>query len=135
MSSLILAPPLSGNTIGSTSDNFVIAEWQDPGGPVGEKRLIAPLHLHQSDDEAWYVLEGALRVQVGDTEVEVRAGAAVLVPRLTPHTYWNPGPGRTRYLLVMTPNILRLIQEIHSTSDRSPAALRVLFRKYNSELL
>jgi len=83
MSSLILAPPLSGNTIGSTSDNFVIAEWQDPGGPVGEKRLIAPLHLHQSDDEAWYVLEGALRVQVGDTEVEVRAGAAVLVPRLT----------------------------------------------------
>jgi mannose-6-phosphate isomerase-like protein (cupin superfamily) len=131
----ILAPPLSGNTIGSTGDSFVIAEWQDPGGPVGERRLIAPLHLHQSDDEAWYVLEGALRVQMGDTEVEVRAGAAVLVPSLTPHTFWNPGPGPTRYLLVMTPKIFRLIQEIHATSDRSPAALRVLFRKYNSELL
>src|SRR5882672_11743790 len=112
MSSLILAPPLSGNTIGSTSDNFVIAEWQDPGGPVGEKRLIAPLHLHQRDDEAWYVLEGTLRVQVGDQEVEARAGSGVFVPKGTPHTYWNPAPEAARYLLIMTSNICRLIQEI-----------------------
>jgi hypothetical protein len=46
-----------------------------------------------------------------------------------------PGPGRLRYLLVMTANTFRLIQEIHATVDRTPAALRALFRKYNSELL
>src|SRR5437588_5821251 len=68
-----IAPPLSGHVIGSINDAFVIAEWRDPGGPPGPPRLIAPRHLHRTDDEAWYVLEGALRVQVGKEEVEARA--------------------------------------------------------------
>ncbi len=113
----------------------MIAEWRDPGGPPGPPRLIAPPHLHRSDDEAWYVLEGLLRVRVGTEEVEARAGSAVFVPRGTPHTYWNPGPAPTRYLLVMTVNIYRLIQEIHGMKERTPAALRAVFAKYDSELL
>jgi hypothetical protein len=91
MSSTILAPPLAGSVVGSTNDAFVIAEWRYPGGPPGPPRLIAPPHLHRSDDEAWYVLEGSLRVRVGSDEVEAKAGSAVFVPRGTPHTYWNPG--------------------------------------------
>src|SRR5260370_4825698 len=91
MSSPNIAPPLSGRVIGSINDAFVIAEWCDPGGPPGPPRLIAPPHLHRSDDEAWYVLEGTLRVRVGNEEVEARAGSAVFVPPGTPHTYWNPG--------------------------------------------
>ena len=135
MTSPTPAPPLLGNTIGSIADGFVVVEWQDAGGPANERRLIAPLHLHHRDDEVWYVLEGTLRVKVGDSEIEAHPGAAVLAPRGTPHTYWNPGPGRLRYLLVMTANTFRLIQEIHATVDRTPTVLRALFRKYNSELL
>ena len=81
------------------------------------------------------MLEGALRVQGGEGEIEAGAGASVFVPRGTPHTYWNAGPGRARYLLVMTSNIYRLIQEIHVMAERSPAALRAVFNKYDSELL
>lgn len=135
MTSPAIAPPLSGRVIGSIHDDFVIAEWQDAGGPAGPPRLIAPVHLHHHDDEAWYVLEGALRVRVGGQEVEARAGSAVFVPRGTAHTYWNPGPGAVRYLLVMTGNIYRLITDIHAMTDRSPSALRAVFRKYDSELL
>jgi mannose-6-phosphate isomerase-like protein (cupin superfamily) len=135
MNSAIVAPPLSGGTIVPAGEGFVLAEWQDAGGPAGQRRLIAPLHLHHHDDEAWYVLEGLLCVQTGDTEVRVPAGSAVLVPRGTPHTYWNPGPDRVRYLLVMTSNIYRLIQAIHASSDRSAPALRGLFQKHDSELL
>src|SRR5260370_20821901 len=133
----MIAAPLSGNILGSVNvnDAFVIAEWRDGGGPAGPPRLIAPLHVHHLDDEAWYVLEGTLRVQVGKDEVEAHAGSGVLVPRGTAHTYWNPGPGPVRYLLIMTSNILRLIQEIHATQDRSPAALGAVFEKYNSPLL
>ena len=133
MSSLSIAPSLSGHVLGSISDAFVIAEWQDAGGPAGPPRLIAPLHVHHSDDEAWYVLEGTLRVRVGDNELE--AGAGVFVPRGTPHTYWNPGPDAVRYLLVMTSNIYRLIQEIHTLPERNPSTLQALFKKYDSELL
>jgi mannose-6-phosphate isomerase-like protein (cupin superfamily) len=135
MSAPNIAPPLAGHVLGSINDTFVVAEWRDPGGPPGPPRLIAPPHLHRSDDEAWYVLEGMLHVRVGKEDVEAQAGSAVFVPRGTPHTYWNPGPGPTRYLLVMTANIYRLIQEIHAMPERTPPALRAMFAKYDSELL
>ncbi len=135
MTSPIVAAPLAGNTLGSVTGDFVIAEWRDAGGAVGERRLIAPPHVHHNDDEAWYVLEGTLCVQVGENEVEARAGSGVLVPHGMPHTYWNPGPGPTRYLLVMTANIYHLIQEVHAMKERTPAALDALFRKHGSELV
>jgi mannose-6-phosphate isomerase-like protein (cupin superfamily) len=133
--SFSVAPPLSGKVLGSLKDNFIIAEWRDPGGPPGPPRLIAPPHVHFHDDEAWYVLEGALRIRVGEQEVEAHAGSAVLVPRGTPHTYWNPDAVPVRYLLVMTPNVYGLIQDIHQLKDRSMPALRELFRNHDSELL
>ena len=132
----MVAPILFGNVMGGVANDFVIAEWRDAGGAdFDPPRLIAPLHLHRSDDEAWYVLEGVLCVQREDEVVEVRAGAAVLVPRGTPHTYWNPTPDPVRYLLVMTPRILHLIEAIHTMEERSPAALRALFEAHDSELL
>jgi mannose-6-phosphate isomerase-like protein (cupin superfamily) len=130
-----MAAPLAGSVVGSAGANFVVAEWKDVGGPPGPPRWIAPLHLHRNDDEAWYVLEGSLCVQVGKGVVEARAGSAVFVPRGTPHTYWNPGPGLVRYLLVMTSNTYSLIQDIHALKDRSPAALAAVFQKHDSELL
>jgi mannose-6-phosphate isomerase-like protein (cupin superfamily) len=135
MNQTSVAPLLLGNILGSPSDSFVIAEWRDEGGPAGPPRLIAPRHLHHKDDEAWYVLEGTLRVQSGENEIEARAGSAVLVPRGTPHTFWNPGPHRVRYLLIMTPNIFSLIEGFHALKERTPASVQQLFRQHNSELL
>ena len=135
MSAPTLAPLLAGNTLGNAQGDFVIAEWRDAGGPAEPRRLIAPPHVHHKDDEAWYVLEGELRVQRGEEEVEVRAGAGVLVPRGTPHTYWNPGPEAARYLLIMTANIFQLIQDIHAMKERTPDALQTVFRKHDSELV
>jgi len=130
-----IAPLLAGQVLGSGNNSFVVAEWQDAGAPPGPPRWIAPKHVHHKDDEAWYVLEGVLRVLVGDKEVEAQAGAAVMVSRGTPHTYWNGGPGRLRYLLVMTANIHQLIQDIHSLKERTPEVLKEVFRKHESELL
>ena len=67
-----------------------LAQWRDPGGAPDPPRYIAPLHVHKEDDEAWYVLEGALRFRLDDEEVEAPAGGGVIVPRGTVHTYWNP---------------------------------------------
>jgi mannose-6-phosphate isomerase-like protein (cupin superfamily) len=135
MDAHIVAPPLAGQVLGAEAGAFVLAEWRDPGGPPGPPRLIAPRHVHHHDDEAWYVLDGRLRVQVGTQEVEVPAGAGAFVPRGTPHTYWNPDRAPVRYLLVMTPRIYQLIQALHALADRSPAALRAVFRAYESDLL
>jgi mannose-6-phosphate isomerase-like protein (cupin superfamily) len=131
----MIAPPLAGNIMGLESDDFVVAEWRDPGGTPGQKRLIAPLHLHHADDEAWYVLEGRMIVQVGQDEVEAHAGSGVFVARGTAHTYWNPGPEPVRYLLIMTPNIHQLIKDIHALPERTPTAVAAVFENHNSVLL
>ena len=135
MTALTIAPPLAGNTLGSADSSFVVAEWRDAGGTTETPRFIAPWHVHHKDDEAWYVLEGQLRVRVGADEVAVSAGSSAFVPRGTAHTYWNPGPGPTRYLLIMSPNIYGLIQDIHALKERSKPALDQVFRKHDSELV
>jgi hypothetical protein len=58
-----------------------------------------------------------------------------LVPKGTPHTYWNPGPGAARYLLIMTANIYQLIQDIHAMNERTPDRLAAVFKKHDSELM
>lgn len=131
----MIASPLAGNILGSANSSFVVAEWRDEGGSFDPPRLIAPVHVHHSDDEAWYVLEGRLCVKSGNETVDVPAGSAILVPRGTAHTYWNPGPEPVRYLLLMTPMILRLIGAIHAMKDRNPKALADLFEEHDSSLI
>jgi quercetin dioxygenase-like cupin family protein len=46
-----------------------------------------PLHVHPRDDEAFYVLEGRLRVYVGDQVRELEPGGFALAPRGVPHVY------------------------------------------------
>jgi mannose-6-phosphate isomerase-like protein (cupin superfamily) len=118
---------LAGHVIGSIGDAFVIAKWREADGPAGAPRLIAPRHLRHSDDEAGYVLEGVLRVQVGKDEIKAGTGSSVFVPRGTPHTYWNAGPGRVRYLLNQAIDIRGHPQKIHGMAECSPAALRAVF--------
>jgi uncharacterized cupin superfamily protein len=112
------------------SDSFVIADWTDPGTHPG--RPIAPPHIHRSDDEALFVLEGRLGFRVGEEEHEVGAGESILVPRGTAHSYWNPASEPARYLLVMTPRIHRLIAALH-TGDRDDYGR--IFEEHDSELL
>jgi mannose-6-phosphate isomerase-like protein (cupin superfamily) len=131
----VIAAPLAGSIMGLPGGDFVIAEWQDPGGPPGPPRYIAPVHIHHRDDEAWYVLEGTLCVQCGDSVIEAHAGSGVFVPKGAKHTYWNPSTQRARYLLIMTPRIDQLIKAIHAMTERTPEKMKALFANYHSELL
>jgi mannose-6-phosphate isomerase-like protein (cupin superfamily) len=118
---------LAAASDGLRGDDFVLVEWTAEVG----RHWIAPLHVHHADDEAWYVLEGELGFRLGDEEVVVEAGSAVMAPRGTPHTFWNAGDVEARYLLVMAPRIARLIEAIHAPAADIPA----LFAAHDSELL
>jgi mannose-6-phosphate isomerase-like protein (cupin superfamily) len=128
----VFAARLADGVLGTADGGFVVAEWTDPGG---SRELIAPLHVHLKDDEAWYVLEGTLGFRVGDHEFEAPAGAAVFGPHGVPHTFRNSGPGPARYLLVMTPQTLRLIETLHELPDRDPETLQAHYRKYGCEIV
>jgi mannose-6-phosphate isomerase-like protein (cupin superfamily) len=123
--------PASSQQLGGPESDFVIVEWTDAG--LSESDWIAPLHVHHEDDEAWYVLEGALRFRLSEETLEVGAGGGVLAPKGVPHAYGNARRGQmARYLLVMTPKIRALIQALHEPGAEDYARI---FRAYDSELL
>jgi len=129
------AAPLAGRVLAPPGADLVLAEWRDPGGGFDPPRYVAPLHVHHRDDEAWYVLDGVLAFRLGDAVLEAPAGGAVLAPRGTAHTYWNPRPEPARYVLAMTATIRALVDAIHALDDRSPDALAAVFRAHDSELV
>ena len=112
-------------------DDFVIVEWRAEGN-TSEERPIAGLHVHHDDDEAWYVLEGTLGFRIGGDLVTAPAGSAVLVPKGTPHTFWNGGSGEARYMIVMSPRTRDLVTELHAGTGES---YHEIFRRHRSELL
>jgi mannose-6-phosphate isomerase-like protein (cupin superfamily) len=112
-------------------ESFVIADWTAQPD-TSAQRPIAGLHIHRSDDEAWYVLDGRLGFQVGDEQREAGPGEWMLITRGTPHSYWNASDEPTHYLLVMPPRIHQLIQALHS-GERSDYA--AIFEEHDSELL
>ncbi len=63
------------------------------GGAFGLNEVTTPLgsgprlHVHAGEDEAFYVLEGRLQVQVGDEQFEAEEGTFVFAPRRIPHRY------------------------------------------------
>lgn len=60
-----------------------------------------PWHNHLTHDEYFYILEGEVTAQVGDTRVVLRPGDYAFGPRGVPHGYRVTGSGPAR-LLMMT---------------------------------
>ncbi|MGJ7033695.1 cupin domain-containing protein [Niabella hirudinis] len=46
-----------------------------------------PLHIHLSQDEWFYVLEGKYRFRVGDDEYEMNPGDTIFLPKQVPHAF------------------------------------------------
>ena len=58
-----------------------------------------PLHVHHTEDEAFLVLEGELRLAVGETELSLEAGQSTVAPRGVPHTYRVESEAGARWLV------------------------------------
>ena len=59
-----------------------------------------PLHIHQTEDEIFHVLEGQLRVRAGESEVRIGAGETILGPKGVPHTYRVESHEGARWLVI-----------------------------------
>ena len=62
-----------------------------------------PLHLHTREDEALYVLEGTVLLQIGEDRRELAAGAFAWIPRDTPHTFANAAATAVRMMNISVP--------------------------------
>jgi quercetin dioxygenase-like cupin family protein len=79
-----------------TGDRFSVLEIAVPPAST------PPLHVHHTEDEAFYVLEGSARFHVGSEVHEVKGGDALLARKGIPHTFIAGDEGAT-FLVTTSP--------------------------------
>jgi quercetin dioxygenase-like cupin family protein len=71
-----------------------------------------PPHVHRHDDEGFYVLEGALRLHVGERTTTVGPGEFALAPRGIPHVYVVESDRPARWLATSNGGFDRFVVEV-----------------------
>jgi mannose-6-phosphate isomerase-like protein (cupin superfamily) len=125
---ILPALSLSAPGAGVRGAGLVIQNWR----AAGVAEMVAPLHVHHADDEAWHVISGALRFRLAGREFVASAGSTVLVPAGVAHTFGNDGPSPSRYLLIVPGRLDELISSLHAVGPQERASV---YRRYESELL
>lgn len=127
-------------TAADTGGQMTIVEmWEPPGAQ-------APLHVHHREDEAFWILEGDVSIQVGDETIEASAGDYAFGPRDIPHTY-KVGDAGCRMLFICTPggfeglvrdmSVPAQARTLPPPSDEQPdfERLSAIVRRHGCELL
>ena len=80
-----------------------------------------PPHLHNREDESFYIREGTLAIRVGDRTVQASPGDFVYIPRGTVHCFKNIGSGHAKLLVTFTPAGMEKFfeQAFYPAGDRS----------------
>jgi quercetin dioxygenase-like cupin family protein len=79
-----------------TNGQFWLAEQ------FSDKGYASPLHRHTNEDELFIVLDGELRIGVGDKVMEVPSGGLAFAPRGLPHTFSVESPN-AHFMVLSTP--------------------------------
>ncbi len=122
----MMVPPEGGDALwvlGHLCDIKVLAAQSGGAFSLMDARLApslmaAPPHRHAATDEAFYVLEGELDVQVGDQRLTATPETFLFVPRGTVHGFGNATREPARALVFhMPPGFEGFYREIGEPAD------------------
>jgi mannose-6-phosphate isomerase-like protein (cupin superfamily) len=112
-----------------TGGNLFMIEHSNlkPGGP--------PLHLHLEQEEWFYVMEGQVRFQIGEKQLQLKAGDSVLAPRMVPHAFTAVGATPAKMLIGFTP--AGRMEQFFIDAAKQKSALQddALFAKYGMKIV
>ena len=118
-------------TVSSATSPFSLIEgvWQ-PGG-------FDPLpHLHENEDESFYVLEGEFNFQIGDDVVRSGAGSFVFVPKGILHKFSVAGDRPGRLMFLHTPPLdgfFLELEELAKTGPPDPQKIGALMSRWGTQ--
>lgn len=92
----VLGAEIAVKSSGDPGKFFVADHAVPPGYAV-------PLHVHEDEDEAFYLLEGELTLITSDGEKKAGPGAYIHLPRGAPHGFVNASGAPARMLVVASP--------------------------------
>ena len=96
---------------------------EQKGGPV--------LHVHHSQDEWFYVIQGEFLFRVGDTTFTLGPGDSAFGPRRIPHTFAKTNEASGHMLIVWQPagSMEDFFYQMSKISKDIPANPEVVFKK------
>jgi mannose-6-phosphate isomerase-like protein (cupin superfamily) len=75
-----------------------------------------PLHVHDQEDECFYVLGGELSVRCGSDTFDASAGSFVFLPRGRPHRFWARDRPAKLLLITVPGGIEGYFQQINNAA-------------------
>jgi quercetin dioxygenase-like cupin family protein len=120
--------------------SFVRARGDQTGGALSlsETRTPAgsgpPPHVHEREDEMFFVLEGEFSVTIGDETTTAAPGTFVFAPRGIPHAYVANVPSR-HLTIVSPPGFERFLADAGEAAIAGPQALAAVAARYGVTLL
>lgn len=95
----------------ATGGNLTMIESRTNGG--------APLHVHTREDEYFYVLDGTIRVRLGDEWFEAGARSFVFLPRNVPHEWDVVGDEATLLMMTVPAGLDVFLEEYHAVTSKA----------------
>jgi mannose-6-phosphate isomerase-like protein (cupin superfamily) len=93
-----------------------------------------PLHVHEREDELFYVLDGEHVIHVGEEEFHAGPRAVVFAPRGVPHAQRRVEPGKGRLLVQTVPGgfdgFFRELAAAHDAGTLGPDAYANASKRY-----
>jgi len=143
---LHLVCPGQGSTISALGSTYTTkTDGQATGGAYSlvEEELwgdATPLHIHNREEEAFYVLSGRLAVWVDGTETVAEPGTFLLIPRGVAHAARRVGDEPARMLTLISPAGLQaffeaVVREGEEQLLADPERLIALVGEFGSEIL
>src|SRR5208283_1729437 len=128
-----------GKTVSALGNSYIYkASGEETGGGYAliETTIVGdgpPPHIHKTEEEAFYVLEGSLNVVIGEHTIKANAGAFVLVPRGTVHTFSKVGTSAKILIIISPAGFEKFFEEIAGPPDLEK--IKSLASKYNLEFV
>jgi quercetin dioxygenase-like cupin family protein len=96
LAGVIMKRLLSGE---QTAGQFCLFENESGGNTK------TPIHIHASDDETVYIIEGELTAVLDGEPRRLTAGESIFLPRGIPHQLMNMSGSPCKYILIGTPAV------------------------------
>ncbi|AOO81167.1 cupin domain-containing protein [Bosea vaviloviae] len=128
---------ISWNILGQTYVPKTLSEDSFSWHATFPPGTFVPPHIHPTQDEFIYLLEGRLDLVLDGQESVATAGDLVRLPRNVPHGLFNKSEATVKCLFWVAPTgrLYDLFWAIHSMPQQNPAEVVALSAKYEIDFL
>jgi mannose-6-phosphate isomerase-like protein (cupin superfamily) len=128
---------ISWNILGQTYVPKTLSEDSFSWHATFPPGTFVPPHIHPTQDEFIYLLEGRLDLVLDGQESVATAGDLIRLPRNVPHGLFNKSEATVKCLFWVAPTgrLYDLFWAIHSMPQQNPAEVVALSAKYEIDFL